>query len=175
MNSLTLYVLENILIFWVFIDMKIIFEEGSVRDLIDHLENDLLNIKDLKALARLPEPSRGRRYRDVLYSTFIRLGYVTASVILEFKDGLVKSYVFIGRVIPFPGQDNYLEMPIYTEGYLVEKSRGSITYRHYNPYVFKSGKALFKRIKELGDKFRLSDLEVYLERISEYLEYDETL
>ncbi len=155
--------------------MKIIFEEGSVLDLIGHLEDDLLNIKDLKALARQPEPSRGRRYRDVLYSTYVRLGYVTASVILEFKDGLVKSYVFMGRVIPFPGRDNYLEMPVYTEGYLVEKSKSSIIYRHYNPYVFKNGKALFKRVKELGDKFRLSDLEVYLERISEYLEYDETL
>jgi hypothetical protein len=31
---------------------------------------------------------------------------------------------------------------------------------------------MFEKIKEIGDKYRVSDLEVYLERIGEYLEYD---
>lgn len=152
--------------------MEVVYEEGSVKDLITELENDLEAIKDLKALARIPEPSRGRRYRDILYSTYIRLGFILASVVLEFKNGEVKSYVFMGKAIPAKDVNKYLDMPVYTEGYVIEKSREKIVHRIYNPYVYKSGVELFNRVRELGDKFRLSDLEVYMERISEYLEYD---
>ena len=152
--------------------MEVVYEEGSVKDLIVELENDLDDIKDLKALARIPEPSRGRRYRDILYSTFIHLGFILASVILEFKNGKVKSYVFMGKAIPTKDVNKYLDMPVYTEGYMIEKSREKIIHRVYNPYVYRSGVELFNRVRELGDKFRLSDLEVYMERISDYLEYD---
>lgn len=152
--------------------MEIIYEEGSVKDLIIELEKDFEAIKDLKALARIPEPSRGRRYRDILHSTFIRLGFIVASVILEFKDGRVKSYVFLGKAIPTKDVNKYLDMPIYTEGYVIEKSRKRIVHRVYNSYVYKNGAELFNRVRELGDRFRLSDLEVYMERIQEYLEYD---
>ena len=152
--------------------MEVVYEEGSVKDLITELEKDLENIRDLKALARVPEPSRGRRYREILYSNFVRLGFVAASVVLEFKNGVVKSYVFIGKAIPSKDTNNYLNMPVHTEGYLVEKSREKIIHKIYNPYIYRSGKDLFNRVKELGDRFRLSDLEVYMERIQEYLEYD---
>lgn len=151
--------------------MEIVYEEASVKDLIERLEEDLKSTGELRALARLPEPSRGRRYREVLYHTFARLGTVMASVILEYKDGRVKDYVFLAKAIPTQAHERFIEMPVYAEGYLIEKSKDKVVQRIFSPLIFKSGRELFEKVKDIGDRYRVSDYEVHMEYVKEYLDY----
>jgi len=152
--------------------MKIRYISKNTIDLISEMESDLMNVERIKALARLPEPSRDRRYRDVLINIYKETGFIYALVVIEFKDGFKKIYVFTGKALLDSGLRDYIDASIYTEGSLVIKSPEGIEHIVYSPYVFESARELFKKIGELGDKYRLSDYEVYLERIMEYIDFD---
>ena len=155
--------------------MEVEYVDGSTLDLISDLENDLEKVDKIKALARMPEPSKARRYREVLFNIYRETGFIYAIVAIEFKDGVKKIYVFAGRSIVSKDVKDYIETPVYTEGYLIIKKDKASRHVLYNPYTFKDARKLFRRISELGDKYRLSDYEVYMERIMEYIDFDTVL
>jgi len=155
--------------------MKVGYVDGSTLDLIGDLESDLEKVDKIKALARMPEPSKARRYREILFNIYRETGFIYAIVAIEFKDGVKKIYVFTGRSIVSRDVEDYIKTPVYTEGYLIIKENGLSSHIIYNPYTFKDARILFKRISELGDKYRLSDYEVYMERIMEYIDFDTIL
>lgn len=152
--------------------MEVVYEGKDINYMIKLLEKDLERHEQIKSLSRIPEPSRGRRYREVLLQTFNLLGSLSASVVIEFRDGLIRRYVFIGRVIPTESKNSFLSMPFYAEGYVFESIGDKQAYRIFNPFIYPQAKDVFKIIKSIGDKFRLSDLEVHLEKIAESLEFD---
>jgi len=152
--------------------LEVEYNSGNVLDLMNNLDNDLSNTDMIRALARLPEPSKARKYRDILFNIFRETGFIYAIIVIEFKDGIKKNYVFYGKSLIGKEAKDYIDAPIYTEGYLVVKSGDKVRHIIYNPYTFPNAKELFKRIREMGDKFRLSDFEVYLERITEYIDLD---
>jgi hypothetical protein len=155
--------------------MEVEYVDGSTLDLISDLEKDLEKVDKIKALARMPEPSKARRYREVLFNIYRETGFIYAIVAIEFKDDVKKIYVFSGRSIVSKDAKDYIETPVYTEGYLIIRESGSSRHVIYNPYTFKDARVLFRRISELGDKYRLSDYEVYMERIMEYIDFDTVL
>lgn len=156
--------------------MEIEYAEGNTLDLINELENDLKKVDEIKAMARMPEPSRDRRYREVLFNIYRETGFLYAIVAVEFKNKVKKIYVFLGKSIIGKDIKDYLETPVYTEGYLVVKKDNELV-RHiiYNSYIFKEASSLFKKISEIGDKYRISDYEVYMEKIIEYMDLDTIL
>lgn len=153
-------------------DMEVVYEEGNVIKMVELLVRDLSNVSSLKAISRLPEPGGGKRYRDMLYSIFKSFGYVYASIRVEFRDGLIRNYVFLGRAIPREGRDDFMDMPVRTEGYIIEVLRDRRTYRYFNEFVFSNGREMFRKIKEVGDKFRISDMAIYMEWISTMIDLD---
>ena len=152
--------------------MEVVYEGKDINDMIRLLEKDLEKHEHIKSLSRIPEPSRGRRYREVLLQTFNLLGSLNASVVIEFRDGLIRRYVFIGKIVPKESSESFLDMPFYAEGYIFESIGEKKVYRIFNPYIYPKAKDVFKIIKDIGDKFRLSDLEVHLEKITESLDFD---
>lgn len=152
--------------------MEVVYEGKDINYMIRLLEEDLEKHEYIKSLSRIPEPSRGRRYRQVLLQTFSLLGSLNASVVIEFKDGLIRRYVFIGKVIPRESSDSFIDMPFYADGYIFETWGENQVYRIFNPYIYPKARDVFKIIRDIGDKFRLSDLEVHMEKITESLDFD---
>ncbi len=152
--------------------MEVVYEGKDINAMVNFLEKDLERHEHIKSLSRVPEPSRGRRYREVLLQTFNTLGSLNASVIIEFKDGLIRRYVFLGKVLPKEDADSFLDMPFYAEGYIYETIGDRKVYRVFNPYIYPKSREIFRIVKSIGDKFRLSDLEVHLENITESLDFD---
>ncbi len=152
--------------------MQVVYEGKDINDMIRLLEKDLERHESIKSLSRIPEPSRGRRYREVLLQTFVSLGSLNASVVIEFRDGLIRRYVFLGKAIPTSSGESFLDMPFYAEGYIYESKRDAKVYRVFSPVIYPQAKDVFRIIKSIGDKFRVSDLEVHLEKITESLDFD---
>ncbi len=152
--------------------MEVVYESGSINDMIKLLEKDLERHEEIKSLSRVPEPSRGRRYRQVLLQTFSSIGSLIASVVIEFKNGLIRRYVFLGKVMPKGNSTSFIDMPFYAEGYIYETIGGDAKFRIFSPVIYPTAKEVFLIVKSIGDKFRLSDLEVHLEKITETLDYD---
>ncbi|HIE37347.1 TPA: hypothetical protein EYP83_04175 [Candidatus Geothermarchaeota archaeon] len=156
--------------------MEITYEKGNLIDLIEKLDNDLNNIHDISRLGRIPEPRPGMRYREILLGMFRESGFISATVFIDFKNGIRRVYTFMGKVIPRGDINNLFEMPIYTEGYYIDKKGDEIINMViYNPYTFKNSYELFKMISEFGERYRLTDYEVYVDRMIEYLKIEDLL
>jgi len=152
--------------------LEIIHEEKDIMGMVGELTNDLSDPEQLRAISRVPEPKAGLRYREILRKLYISLGSFQASVIIEFKDGLRKHYVFIVKAIPDESKESIAECRVYAEGYILEKkpNRG-VTYRIFKSATLSSVDELYKIISEVGDKFRWSDIKIYLKKIMEYDDY----
>lgn len=148
--------------------MKIIKENRSVIEMIDELLNDLLNPGDLRAISRMPEPKGGFRYRNILKRLFLSLGSFQAIVVIQFKNGLKKYYVFFVKAIVSEDAKDFIDCPVEAWGYIVERKDSNITYREFDKDTLTDVEKLYQLISEVGDKFRWSDLEIYLKSISEY-------
>ena len=154
--------------------MEVEYSEGNVIDLIKKLDNDLSNTHDILRLGRIPEPKSGRRYREILFNMFRESGFVIAQVYIDFKSGLRRVFVFTGKAVPTGKGNNFLEKPVYSEGYYVDKKGDEIIkISVYNSYVFQSAKELFKLISKFGDRYRLTDYEVYIDKMVEYINVDD--
>jgi len=148
--------------------MKIVKEDKDVTEMIEELLNDLLNPAALRAISRMPEPKGGLRYRNILKRLFLSLGSFQAAVIIQFKDGLRKYYVFFAKALVSEKAADFIECPIEAWGYIVEKKNGQVIYREFKKATMDDVDTLYRLISEVGDKFRWSDLEIYLKSISEY-------
>ncbi len=154
--------------------MKITFESGTTIDLIKKLDEDLSRVSEIVRLGRMPEPKSGHRYREILLNMYRESGFVSAIIFIDFKDGTRKVYTFYGKALPQQGVDDLLSLPVYTEGYcLVKKGGKTVETIIYNPYTFKDSYELFKLISEFGERYRLTDYEVYLDKMIEYMNVDD--
>jgi len=154
--------------------MKVEYVEGNVKDLIKKLDEDLKNINRITRLGRIPEPRPGIRYRELLLNTFRESGFVSATVFIDFKDGIRRVYTFFGKVIPFSGEEKLVNLPIYTEGYYLDKKNEKIlNIVVYNPYTFPNSYELFKLISEFGERYRFTDYEVYIDKMIKYIKIED--
>jgi len=154
--------------------MYIEYRGGNVVDLIKKLDEDLNNVHEISRLGRIPEPKSGMRYREILLNTFRESGFVSATVFIDFKNGVRRVYTFLGKIIPRGDINNLFEMPIYTEGYYIDKKGNEVLkIVVYNPYTFTNSYELFKLISEFGERYRLTDYEVYIDKMIEYMKIED--
>lgn len=152
--------------------IRIIEEKDDIIRMINELTSDLSNTENLRAISRIPEPRGGLRYREILKRLYISLGSFQASVVIEFKNGLRRHYVFLVRAIPEEGKVSFADCQIEANGYVVDKTpENEVLYRIFKTTRISGINELYKMISEVGDKFRWSDIEIYLKRVMEYDDY----
>ena len=154
--------------------MEIEYNEGNVVDLISKLDEDLRNSQNIARLSRIPEPRADKRYREILFNLFRESGFMFATIVIDFKDGLRRVYTFYGKALPRMDKENLFDMPIYAEGYYIDKRGEKISKMViYNPYTFTNSITLFKMISEFGERYRLTDYEVYIDKMVEYISIED--
>jgi|Deesub1362B_J571_1020462.scaffolds.fasta_scaffold00004_458 hypothetical protein len=152
--------------------MKIVKEEKNVLNMVEMLMEDLSDPASLRAISRVPEPKGGMRYREVLQRLYLSLGIFHASVVIEFRDGKRKYYTFLARAIPDEAAKDFTECEVEAIGYIVEREKdGDIVYRIFEKSKLNNVKKLYSLISKVGDKYRWSDIEIYLKKIMEYDTY----
>lgn len=147
-------------------------EDMDVLNMLDMLMEDLSDPASLRAISRVPEPRGGMRYREVLKRLYLSLGLFHASVIIEFKDGRRRYYTFIAKAVPNEKANDFTECEVEATGFIIERyGDDQVTYRVFRKSSLSDIKELYKLISDVGDKYRWSDIEIYLKKIMEYDTY----
>jgi len=148
--------------------VNVVKEKGDIFSMLNMLVDDLKRPEDLRAVSRAPEPRGGLRYRDMLMRLYRSLGSFQAAVIVERRDGLRRIYVFHVRALATEEARDFEDCPVEASGYIVERMGDEVAYREFRSARLSGAPELYRVIREVADKFRWSDIEIYLKSVEEY-------